>query len=112
MDCVYPTKEPDVAQKNITLRDISKRLDRLEILISRIVDGTEASVRNVASGGDDCRGEQIQAEPVANPSQCQSHDSSTWKILLNDERAIQYAINERFISLLQDVSVETLLYTL
>lgn len=52
MVCVYPTKEPDVAQKTITLREISKRLDGLEILISRIADRSEASVRNVAGGGD------------------------------------------------------------
>ncbi|KAI5455589.1 hypothetical protein BGZ63DRAFT_368628 [Mariannaea sp. PMI_226] len=51
MTCVYPTRDHDPAQKPLTLRDISNRLERLESLLSLLVERSEVPPGFAADGG-------------------------------------------------------------
>lgn len=117
MACVYPTRDPDAARKTPPLRDISNRLKRLEILLSRFAESGEVTMRSaVDDDGGRSRGRgraeseiQIQARPNANVNAIETasqHPSdrppnkSTWEILLN---------NFDIEPLLQDVSLDFVL---
>lgn len=114
MACVYPTRDPDAARTTPTLRDISNCLKRLEILLSRFSESSEATTEPAvdyygSSGRGHGRAEteiQIQARTGVNvnvnaieaagqrPSD-RAPNKSTWEILWN---------NSDSESLLQDVS--------
>lgn len=111
MTCVYPTRDPDAAQKTPTLRDISNCLKRLETLLSSFAESSTVTPASaVDDGGDRSRGRaksgnQIQARPSGNFKAIETasqHPSdrppnkSTWEILLN---------NSDIEPLLQDVSL-------
>lgn len=101
MTCVYPTRDLDAARTTPTLRDISNSLKRLEILLSRFAESSDATIDD--GGGGRTESEmQIQARPGAIETASQ-HPSdrrpnkSTWEILLN---------NSDIEPLLQDVSLD------
>jgi hypothetical protein len=102
MTCVYPTRDLDAARTTPSLRDISTCLKRLEILLSRFAESSDATIDD----GDGRTGSemQIQARPVANVNAIDSSDrrpnKSTWEILLN---------NSDSEPLLQDVSLDLFL---
>lgn len=101
MTCVYPTRDPDSAQKTPTLQDISNCLKRLEILLSRFAESSEVTMGSaVDDGGGRGRGRgraeseiQIQARPNASVNAVETASQrpsdrppskSTWEILLNN----------------------------
>ncbi|KAF7162570.1 hypothetical protein CNMCM5623_007816 [Aspergillus felis] len=98
MTCVYPTRDLDAARKTPTLQDISNRLKRLEILLSRFAESSEVTTGSAVDGGGYGRGRaeseiQTQARPSANVNAIETasqHPSdrppnkSTWEILLNN----------------------------
>ncbi|UKZ78296.1 hypothetical protein TrVFT333_006032 [Trichoderma virens FT-333] len=100
MTCVYHTRDPDAAQKPRTLRDISNRLERLESLLSLLVERSEVCTGFLAHGGSGrgrgCAEAEIttQAQPISantnsirtsrqQPSDRPS-DKSTWELLMNN----------------------------
>ncbi|PNP56930.1 hypothetical protein THARTR1_03077 [Trichoderma harzianum] len=104
MACVYPTRDPDAAQKPCTLRDISNRLERLEGLLSLLAERSGVSTGIEPDGGSGSgsgsgRGRAepeitTQARPISanantirtgrqQPSDRPS-DKSTWELLMNN----------------------------
>ncbi|EED22597.1 conserved hypothetical protein [Talaromyces stipitatus ATCC 10500] len=102
--CVYPTKDTDVARKGPTLQNISNRLERLEVLLSRFAESSQLTTASaLGSGGSSGVPQpQIQVQSSANanaigtairtPSNQRSCES-TWELLLNEERVARYASN-------------------
>ncbi|EEA26447.1 hypothetical protein EYB26_006155 [Talaromyces marneffei] len=97
--CVYPTKESDMARKAPTLQSIANRLERLEDLLSRLVE--DGQITTVAAGGRRREsqtqvpfhsGANVNRTEAANqhPSN-QDPGASTWELLLNEEEVVQYA---------------------
>ncbi|KAL5086876.1 hypothetical protein Trisim1_008625 [Trichoderma cf. simile WF8] len=100
MTCVYPTRDPDAAQKPCTLRDVSNRLERLESLLSLLVERTGVLTGLEAdSGSNRGRGRAepeitIQPRPISDnvntirTSRQQPSDrplgKSTWELLMNN----------------------------
>ncbi|KAK4062660.1 transcriptional regulator family: Fungal Specific TF [Trichoderma aggressivum f. europaeum] len=100
MTCVYPVRDPDAAQKPCTLRDVSNRLERLESLLSLLVERSGAFTGFEADGGS-IRGRgraepeiTIQPRPISDnantirtgrqqPSN-RPLDKSTWELLMNN----------------------------
>lgn len=99
MTCLYPTQDPDTARQPPTLRNISNRLKRLEILLSRFAKSSEITTGSAVDNGG-CHGGDhpeceihILARPgaVVNAIKSASQHSSdrppnksTWDILLNN----------------------------
>lgn len=114
--CVYPTKSSDVARKSPSLQTISSRLERLEVLLSRLTDSPQSSAGTtpVYSGSGSQPQIQIQARPSANvntigitnqqPSE-KRPSKLTWELLLNDEPAVQAEDTSNIESLPQNVSL-------
>lgn len=109
INCVYPTKESDIARKGgITLQSISNRLERLEVLLSRLADDGQVTTRSASSRR---REPQTQAQfnssgivnrtEASNRLSSQDPSPSTWELLLNEEEVVQYANN----SITDDVSI-------
>ncbi|KAJ4864457.1 fungal specific transcription factor domain-containing protein [Trichoderma breve] len=79
MTCVYPTRDPDAAQKPCTLRDVSNRLERLESLLSLLVERTGVLTGLEAdSGSNRGRGRAepeitIQPRPISDNVNTASH---------------------------------------
>lgn len=117
ISCVYPTKLTDPARKSPSLQTISNRLERLEVLLSRLTEDPQRSVGPTAAYGGSGRrpqASQIQVEPSANASligTSNQHPSEkrpcklTWELLLNDEQVVRYEDNSNIDSLTQDVSL-------
>lgn len=114
---MYPTKDRDVARKAPTLQNISNRLERLEVLLSRFVEGSQVTTGSAAdrSGGESQT--QIQVQHYANANAigtANQHSSSqrlcksTWQLLLNDEQVVQPANNSDIEILLRNVRVDFL----
>lgn len=100
MTCVYPTRDPDAAQKPCTLRDVSNRLERLESLLSLLVEragvltGLEADVGSNRGRGRAEPEITTQPRPISDnantirtsrqqPSD-RPLDKSTWELLMNN----------------------------
>ncbi|KAL7788537.1 hypothetical protein V8C43DRAFT_323775 [Trichoderma afarasin] len=100
MTCVYPTRDPDTAQKPCTLRDVSNRLERLERLLSLLVErtgvltGFEADVDSNRGRGRAEPEITTQSRPISDhantirtsrqqPSD-RPLDKSTWELLMNN----------------------------
>ncbi|KAF3077537.1 Transcription factor vrtR1 [Trichoderma lentiforme] len=100
MTCVYPTRDPDTAQKPCTLRDVSNRLERLESLLSLLVErtgvltGLEADVGSNRGRGRAEPEITTQPRPISDnantirtsrqqPSD-RPLDKSTWELLMNN----------------------------
>lgn len=101
ISCVYPTKDRE--KGGPSLQNISSRLERLEILLSRFVEHSQVTTGSAADRG---HGEpETQTTGAANQHSSSQHRSkSTWEILLNDGQGIRYADNSNIEALLQDVS--------
>lgn len=72
MNCVYPTKKPDTAQKPPSMQNIGDRLIRLESLVCRIAEIVESKA--VSS---------VMTETPIQHLRDKLSNSSTWDILLN-----------------------------
>ena len=121
LTCVYRTKSSEGARKSPTLQQISNRLERLEILLSRLFEGSQVTTESAADGGDGRgrgrgRGEsqtQLQLQSGANvnatanqhPSD-QHSSESTWELLLNDGQVLRHMNNLNIEILRQDVSLD------
>lgn len=114
--CVYPAKDRDVSRKSPTLQNISDRLERLEILLSRFAEINQDTPRPAAGRGGNGPGidsqTQIPAHSCADvspvgtadqPSSNQRSSKSTWDLLLNDEEVVQDGDHSNIEILLQDV---------
>jgi len=117
ISCVYPTKARDVARKSPSLQSVSNRLERLEILLSRLIDSSQGTTGSAAACDGDGGGTQtqIQVQPGANVNAigtANQHPSDqlpcklTWELLLNDERVVRYENNPNIADLPQDVSLD------
>jgi hypothetical protein len=115
--CVYPTKDKDEARKPITLQNISNRLERLEVLLSRLIEAGQVTTRPIADRGSGETQAQIQVQHCANlkavdttnqPSSNQGHRKSTWQLLLNDGQVVQSTSNSDTDALLQNVGLDFL----
>lgn len=89
ISCVYPTKD---SQKGPTLQNISSRLERLEILLSRLAEcsqvTTGSTVDRVQSGAN------VNAMGTANQHPfSQRSRKSTWELLLNEGQGVRYVNN-------------------
>lgn len=98
--CVYPTKESDMARKDgPTLQSISNRLERLEVLLSRLAEDGQVTARAADrrrrdsqtqlksySSGNDNSTEALNRHPSN-----EDPGASTWELLLNEEEVVQYA---------------------
>lgn len=113
--CVYPTKDKDEAPKTTTLQNISNRLERLEVLLTRFFEGTQTTTGSAADCGGGEFQTQIRPQRYANvkaigtsnqPSSNQRLAKSTWQLLLNNEEVIQSANNSDTEILLQDVRLD------
>lgn len=112
--CMYPTKDRDAARKTITLQNISNRLERLEVLLSRFFEGSQATAGSAADlgGGGGESQTQIQVQNCVNVNiigTANQHSSdqhpckSTWQLLLNDEQVVQFANHSDIELPLRDV---------
>ncbi|OKL57330.1 hypothetical protein UA08_07458 [Talaromyces atroroseus] len=99
--CEYPTKESDMARKGPTLQSISNRLERLEVLLSRLAEGGQVTA-GAASGGSRDTQTQVQFHSDANINEIEAanqHSSnqdtgeSTWELLLNEKEVVRYGNN-------------------
>lgn len=117
--CVYPTKDKDVARKttSTTLQNISNRLERLEVLLSRFLEGSQVTMGSAADRGGGESQTQIQAQPYTNVKPigtANQHSSnqppckSTWQLLLNDEQVVQPTNNSDIEMLLRYVRLDFL----
>jgi hypothetical protein len=99
---VYPTKDADLARKGPTLQNISDRLERLEVLLSGLIESSRVTVGSTTgcggSGGESQThihvqsGANVNAIGTANQHPSNQRPSKlTWELLLNDERAIRDA---------------------
>lgn len=98
---MYPTKD---SQKGPTLQNISSRLERLEILLSRLAEcsqvTTGSTVDQVQSGAN------VNAMGTANQHPFSQHSrKSTWELLLNEGQGVRYVNNLDNEILLEDVSL-------
>ncbi|KAL7914486.1 hypothetical protein GGI35DRAFT_147423 [Trichoderma velutinum] len=124
MACVYHTRDPDPAQKPRTLRDISNHLERLESLITLLVERTEAPTGYAADGGSG-RGRgcaepeiTIQARPISDNANANTIrtgrqqpsdrpiDKSTWELLMNNSN-VEPLLQEERSKPMQPPSLET-----
>lgn len=110
---MYPTKHSEAARKHPTLQNISSRLERLEILLSRFAEENRA-IREPAAdvSSRDSSQTRIQPHSGANISvtanQYQSDQQpckSTWELLLNDAIADQDVNHPNTEILLLDVGL-------
>lgn len=106
ISCVYPTKDKE---KGPNLQNISSRLERLEILLSRLAERSEITTGPVIDATDrghdrGCSGSepqtQVQVQSGANTNKTgtanqhpssQPSSKSTWELLLNDGQDARYA---------------------
>lgn len=116
---MYPTNDKDEARKTVSLQNISNRLERLEVLLSRFLEsGQVATVsapdRGMSSGEPQT---QIWVQHCANVKaigtanqrlSTQPPGKSTWQLLLNDGQIVQSASNSDIEMLLQDVRLNLL----
>jgi hypothetical protein len=111
---VYPTKATEAERKGQTIRNISDRLERVEILLSRFVESKQV-ITGFAAGGDGEGQTQVPVQPGANVNAIgtgNQHSSnhhpedSTWELLLNDEGVAQHASNSNIEILPEVVSQE------
>lgn len=117
--CMYPSKDRDVARKSPSLQDISDRLERLEILLSRFSESSQVTTGSAGDrGGSDGESQtQIQVQSCANVNATgtanqlpsfQRHCKSTWELLLNDEQVVRHANHSNIETLLRDVRLDFL----
>jgi len=113
--CMYPTKDREVTRKAPTLQTISNRLERLEVLLSRCLEGSQATTGPTADHGGVEPQTQIRVQNSVNVNTTRStnQDSSnglpcrsTWQLLLNDEPVSAKKSDEEL--LLQDVRLDFL----
>jgi hypothetical protein len=119
ISCVYPTKDKDETRKTITLQNISERLERLEVLLSRFLESSQVTTGSGADLGSGESQTQIQVQhcanvkatrPVNQRSSNQRPCKSTWQLLLNDGQVAQPTNNSDVEMLLQDVRLDFLKY--
>lgn len=104
---MYPTKETDLARKGPTLQSISSRLERLEVLLSRLAENIQITTGFVAGGGAGESQTQVQVQSGANVNAIPSTrgpSKSTWELLLNDEQVGRDPTNSNIDLPLRDVS--------
>lgn len=89
--CIYPTRDKD-EQKSPTLQRISDRLERLELLLSRIVEPCVSATSSAEH--------HVQHAPSFPWS-----ERETWELLVNDGSILQYVNNSNLRDLLQNVSI-------
>jgi hypothetical protein len=115
--CVYPTKDQDVARKITTLENISNRLERLEVLLSSFLEGSQVTSGSAADRGGGGSQTQIQVQHFANVNAIETANQlsskqrpykSTWQLLLNDGQVVQSANNSNIEILIQNVSLDFL----
>lgn len=116
---MYPTKD---REKGPSLQNISTRLERLEVLLSRLAERSETPTVSAAycgrenggnGGGPQSQtqvqfGANVNASRTANqhPPLRQQSSKSTWELLLNDGQGVRYVNNSNIECLLQDVSLD------
>ena len=121
--CVYPTKDRNVARNAPSLQNISNRLERLEILLSRFSESSQVTTGSAADyrrGGGESQA-QIEVQSCANGSangsaigtvnqhpSNQPSSGSTWELLLNDEQAVRDENNSHSEILPRDVRLDSL----
>lgn len=113
---MYPTKDRDVARKTPNLQSISNRLERLEILLSRLSESIQVTTGSVADrrrGGSDGESQtQNEVQSCANVNAIETANQrpckSTWELLLNDEKVVRHANSSNIENLLQDVRLNFL----
>jgi hypothetical protein len=90
-----------MARKGPTLQSISNRLERLEVLLSRLAEDGQVTTgaagrrrRESRSQAQFHSGVNVNRTEAANqhPSN-QDPGASTWELLLNEEEVVQYADN-------------------
>lgn len=117
--CVYPTKDRDGVRKGPTLQNISNRLERLEILLSRFAESNQITTGSAVdrggggSGGEPQSHVQVQSGANVNATGTENQHppnqhpgNSTWGLLLNDGQVIRCVNNSNVEILLQDVSLD------
>jgi Fungal Zn(2)-Cys(6) binuclear cluster domain len=114
--CVYPTVNTNEGRKTPSLQKISDRLERLESLLSCLVErgqDTTSSADHVAVSHDGESVTQIQSQSDANSNSFGATNQytlirgpfkSTWDLLLKDEGAPRCAKNSNCESSPQNVS--------
>jgi hypothetical protein len=115
--CTYPTKDKEVVRHTVTLQSISNRLERLEDLLSRFVEGNHFTTGSAVDTGGGVSQTQMQirdsvdANVIGTANQHSSNQrpcKSTWQLLLNDEQVFQSTNDSNVEMLLRDVSLISL----
>ncbi|OJJ45977.1 hypothetical protein ASPZODRAFT_142614 [Penicilliopsis zonata CBS 506.65] len=78
--CEYPTRDSDIPRKGPSLKDISDRLERLEVLLYRLVES------QTTTGGGGGAGFETQQAQSGAKNQDNPHAESTWELLLDNSR--------------------------
>jgi hypothetical protein len=109
--CVYPTRHTAVERKEISLRNLSTRLERLENLLSGSVESSQVDAWSTAgrSGGEAPAQIQVQSSVIANAHRTarqQLPNGSVWELLLNEEGYVRHRDNSNLETLPQDVSLD------
>jgi Fungal Zn(2)-Cys(6) binuclear cluster domain len=99
--CVYPTKNSEETRKPPTLQNISDRLERLEILLSRFAESSRVTTKSTVDGGGGSFQTQVQPNATAKQhSSDQRPSKTTWELLLNDGQYVSVDFFLEFIHLL------------
>ncbi|GAD93522.1 conserved hypothetical protein [Paecilomyces variotii No. 5] len=115
ISCVYPTKD---REKGPNLQNVSSRLERLELLLSRLAERIEVTTGPAinaidhghgGNGGESQTQIQVQSGAKVNATgsanqhpSSQHSNKSTWELLLNDGKDARYMNNPDTEMTLQD----------
>lgn len=88
VDCVYPEKHTAETQKSSTLQDLSDRLQRVEVLLTRIAEGNVGVTSISDQHTPEYRSRKTNktgngADIVGSLSAGKGSKRSTWELLLN-----------------------------